>query len=170
MVDPYKFILLVGFMSISTLFNAQNKVAFECFNNDVITNFKSDSYSKSFDDIKKQKEYELFLASQKGDKALKKFYNYFQELQLGLWTEKDQEIFFQTETENIATIHIVTTVERNLTAEQRKEIKKEVSKSSYKTAKYHQIGDKEFVFYFNIIDGYLHISDTEIINSLKIVR
>lgn len=170
MVGPYKLILLVGFMSISTLLNAQNKIAFECFNNDVITNLKSDSYCKSFGEIKKQEKYHLFFSSKKGRQVMKKLYGYFREFKLGLWIEKNHEVFFNNEEEGLATIKIVTTIERNLTLEQQKKIKKKVSRKSYKNAKYHQLGEKVFVFYFEVIEGVIYIVGSEVINSLKIVR
>lgn len=171
MENVCKLVLILGFIGISMSVSAQNKEAFECFNNDVIASLKKDSYNKSFNEIKKQEDYQLFFSSKKGRQVMKKLYGYFQELRMGKWTEKGQEnIFLLKEEEDKMFITIETIVERNLTSDERKSIKGKVSKSSYKEAKYHHIGKKKCILNFDVIEDEIYIVGIEFINELKIVR
>ena len=78
--------------------------------------------------------------------------------------------FLISESNEEVTITINTKLERNLTKEERKSIKGKVSKASYKSSKYHQMGTIKYSLKIQWIYSTLRVVEGVGVGRLNIVR
>ncbi|XOV65854.1 MAG: hypothetical protein ACFHU9_09470 [Fluviicola sp.] len=90
------------------------------------------------------------------------------ELTKGMWTIHESETQFWVDkySHTKGWVMVKRKVERNLTKDQQKAIKGNVSKASEKAAKYHQSGYVGFKVHFENVGGDLRISNVELINQV----